>query len=88
MHVTAGPPPQNPAETHCWTWEEDHRSKSLFDVILLLFHTITPPPLTSNSSFGAGCLSQIGTVAELDEDESVTDSQKRRVLLSRRPSYR
>uniref|UniRef100_A0AAQ4Q1S4 Activating transcription factor 1 n=1 Tax=Gasterosteus aculeatus aculeatus TaxID=481459 RepID=A0AAQ4Q1S4_GASAC len=26
---------------------------------------------------------QIGTVAELDEDESVTDSQKRRVLLSR-----
>nr|XP_040026729.1 cAMP-responsive element modulator-like [Gasterosteus aculeatus aculeatus]XP_040026730.1 cAMP-responsive element modulator-like [Gasterosteus aculeatus aculeatus] len=31
---------------------------------------------------------QIGTVAELDEDESVTDSQKRRVLLSRRPSYR
>uniref|UniRef100_A0AAQ4QAE4 BZIP domain-containing protein n=1 Tax=Gasterosteus aculeatus aculeatus TaxID=481459 RepID=A0AAQ4QAE4_GASAC len=28
-------------------------------------------------SFGAGCLSQIGTVAELDEDESVTDSQKR-----------
>ncbi|XP_037314937.2 cAMP-responsive element modulator isoform X1 [Pungitius pungitius] len=29
---------------------------------------------------------QIGT--ELEEDESVTDSQKRRVLLSRRPSYR
>ncbi|KAM9844778.1 cAMP-responsive element modulator isoform 1-T1 [Aulostomus maculatus] len=32
---------------------------------------------------------QIATVAELeDEDESVTDTQKRREILSRRPSYR
>ncbi|XP_029930238.1 cAMP-responsive element modulator isoform X2 [Myripristis murdjan] len=31
---------------------------------------------------------QIATVAELDDDESVTDSQKRREILSRRPSYR
>ncbi|XP_068574305.1 cAMP-responsive element modulator-like isoform X1 [Cebidichthys violaceus] len=31
---------------------------------------------------------QIATVAELEDDESVTDTQKRRVLLSRRPSYR
>ncbi|XP_075954572.1 cAMP-responsive element modulator-like isoform X1 [Anarhichas minor] len=31
---------------------------------------------------------QIASVAELEDDESVTDTQKRRVLLSRRPSYR
>ncbi|XP_042353145.1 cAMP-responsive element modulator-like [Plectropomus leopardus] len=31
---------------------------------------------------------QIATVAELEDDESVTDTQKRRELLSRRPSYR
>ncbi|KAG7236613.1 hypothetical protein INR49_000737 [Caranx melampygus] len=31
---------------------------------------------------------QIASVAELEEDESVTDSQKRREILSRRPSYR
>ncbi|XP_004565591.1 cAMP-responsive element modulator isoform X1 [Maylandia zebra] len=30
---------------------------------------------------------QIATVAELEDDESVTDTQKRRELLSRRPSY-
>ncbi|XP_041848323.1 cAMP-responsive element modulator isoform X1 [Melanotaenia boesemani] len=31
---------------------------------------------------------QIATVAELEDDESVTDTQKRREILSRRPSYR
>ncbi|XP_056277094.1 cAMP-responsive element modulator-like isoform X2 [Pseudoliparis swirei] len=31
---------------------------------------------------------QIASVAEMEDDESVTDTQKRRVLLSRRPSYR
>lgn len=31
---------------------------------------------------------QIATVAELEDDDSVTDTQKRRELLSRRPSYR
>ncbi|XP_070701053.1 cAMP-responsive element modulator-like [Pempheris klunzingeri] len=31
---------------------------------------------------------QIATVAELEGDESVTDTQKRREILSRRPSYR
>lgn len=34
----------------------------------------------------AGCFLQIATVAALEDDES--DTQKRRVLLSRRPSYR
>uniref|UniRef100_A0A4W6CF47 cAMP-responsive element modulator n=1 Tax=Lates calcarifer TaxID=8187 RepID=A0A4W6CF47_LATCA len=31
---------------------------------------------------------QIATVAELEDDESVSDTQKRREILSRRPSYR
>lgn len=33
-------------------------------------------------------LEQIATVAELEDDVPVTDSQKRREILSRRPSYR
>ncbi|XP_026005678.1 cAMP-responsive element modulator isoform X2 [Astatotilapia calliptera] len=41
----------------------------------------------SETSPSPAAAAQIATVAELEDDESVTDTQKRRELLSRRPSY-
>ncbi|KAK5860399.1 hypothetical protein PBY51_021880 [Eleginops maclovinus] len=60
----------------------------LSDGQTLQVHGVIQAPQTSVIQAPPVQTVQIASVAELDQTKSETDTQKRRVLLSRRPSYR
>ncbi|KAK5889504.1 hypothetical protein CesoFtcFv8_015503 [Champsocephalus esox] len=60
----------------------------LSDGQMLQVHGVIQAPQTSVIQAPPVQTVQIASVAELEPDQSETDTQKRRVLLSRRPSYR
>ncbi|KAI9524275.1 hypothetical protein NQZ68_019742 [Dissostichus eleginoides] len=60
----------------------------LSDGQMLQVHGVIQAPQTSVIQAPSVQTVQIASVAELEPNQSETDTQKRRVLLSRRPSYR